>query len=106
MNDFMPGQRVHARRYIQPDLAQGCSGRRLVGEWDGIADGNGGMRILDGQGEYSGTYLCFDYVFLGIDVVGGSAYLVTEVDIHPESQNAEGVRGERGIPGRRVMPGT
>jgi hypothetical protein len=82
MTNFAAGQRVHARRYIQPDLSPGCSGRRLEGEWDGTADGHGGMRILDGQGEYSGTYLSFDYVFLGGNPpYDDFAYLVTEVDV-------------------------
>ena len=75
MSATVPGQRLIARRYIQPTLSPGDPARELQFECTGVADGNGGMRTAGGD------YLSFGYVHLpGAWHDGTSAYLVTEAE--------------------------
>jgi hypothetical protein len=75
VSDFVPGQRLIARRYIQPTLTPGDPARELQFECRGVADGNGGMRTAGGD------YPSFGYVHLPDAWHDGtSVYLVTEVE--------------------------
>jgi hypothetical protein len=77
MTVYVPraGDRVRARRYEQPTLKPGDPARVLMAEWTGTANAHNGM-VAD-----SGSYVSFDYVFLGASRRDGSLYAVTEVEL-------------------------
>jgi hypothetical protein len=70
------GDRVRARRYLQPHLRAGDgANRELRHEWTGTATGPRGMLADNGQ------YVDFRYMFLGGSPKDGTcAYLVTDVE--------------------------
>lgn len=73
------GDRVRARRYVQPTLSPGEPDRVFKQEWTGTVLPQGDGMLTD-----DGSYLCFDYVFLGRNPSGGiNGYAVTEVEPLP-----------------------